>query len=483
MRALFIVPSMDNGYWKTLGEKVGPKSEPLNLLYMATLLNKHGHHAEVLDAEAEGLSFDQIKEFIRSREPFDIVGVPMLTLMYSQCVSTCKAAREALPNAIIAVGGYQPTKKARETLERNKGVIDIAARGEAEKSMLELADALQNKTPYDKIQGLALLKDNEFIDNGEGEKVKDLDFFPIPDRGLIKMKLYRPSVSYYRRLPSYTMITTRGCPFRCTFCATAKTGYRMHSVPRVVEEMKVLVEEYGAKEILFRDDTFTLYRERTAELCDAIIEAGLHKKVKWDCITRAGLVTKELLTKMKSAGCWGIHFGVEGGTQKLLNNINKDSQLDHYRNAFRWSRELGIETRGYFMIGLPGSNTQDDLDTVKFAKEVDPDWAQFTITTPYPGTELAATAEKWGNFTKSAADWDAYQSWGGFSSENELPWIAHGRNSEELKKLQRTALKSFYFRPKVVLRKMRSLDNWAILKKYALGAMALASGGTGRPPE
>ena len=185
---------------------------------------------------------------------------------------------------------------------------------------------------------------------------------------------------------------------------------------------------------------------------------------------------------MKQAGCCGIHFGVEGGTQKLIDTIHKDATLDQIRNAFRWARQAGLETRGYFMIGLPGATKEDDLATINFAKELDPDWAQFTVTIPYPGTQLYKEAKEFGTLTSSHADWDNYQTWGGFS-DDQLPWTTHGRNSEELKAMQRLALKSFYFRPKVIFRKMKNIDNWPILRKYVLGATALLAGGSGRPPE
>jgi radical SAM superfamily enzyme YgiQ (UPF0313 family) len=479
MKALLVMPSFDNGYWKKLGKKVGPRSEPLNLLYIATFLNHNGHKADVLDCETEGISFDELEEHIRKNN-YDVVGVSMMTAMYSQALEVCKTAKKVNPNIKTVVGGYQASTRPKETVQEE--AVDIATIGEAEITFLNLLNALKKNTSLRDVNGIAFKENNEVIQTKESEKIQDLDFFPIPDRSLINMKLYRPSVSYYRRLPAYTMITTRGCPYRCSFCSTAKTGYRMHSIPRVIEEMKMLVEKYGAKEVLLRDDTFTLSRKRTVELCEAIIKEGLNKKVNWDCITRAGLVDLELLKKMKEAGCWGIHFGVEGGTQKLIDTIQKDTTLDIIRNAFKWAREAGLETRGYFMIGLPGATKEDDLATIKFAKELDPDWAQFTITTPYPGTQLYQEAKKYGNLTNSSADWDNYLSWGGFS-EGELPWVVHGRNSEELKELQRKALASFYFRPKVVLRKIMGLDNLPILKKYVLGAMALAAGGSGRRPE
>src|SRR3989338_4183036 len=482
MKILLVMPSIDNGYWKKLGKDVGPRSEPLSLLYIATFLNRNGHKAEVLDCETEGVSDDELRERIKNGG-YDAFGVAMLTLAYGRAVMACKIAKEAAgPNIKVIVGGSHASVRPKETALENKDCIDVVTVGEAELTFLKLLDAFQGKCALKDIRGIAYVEDGVAVQTPDAEKVQDLDFFPIPDRDLINMKLYRPSVSYYKRLPAYTMITTRGCPYRCTFCATAKTSYRMHSIPRVVEEMKLLVEKYGAKEILLRDDTFTLNKKRTSELCDALIAEGLHKKVKWDCITRAGLVDLDLLKKMKEAGCCGIHFCVEGGTQKLIDTIHKDATLDQIRNAFKWARQAGLETRGYFMIGLPGATKEDDRATINFAKELDPDWAQFTVTVPYPGTQLYKEAKEYGNLTSSSADWDNYQTWSGFSND-ELTWTTHGRTSEELKAMQRHALKSFYFRPKVILRKVTNIDNFPILRKYVLGALALASGGSGRPPE
>ncbi len=473
MKILFVMPSLDNGYWKKLGKKVGPKSEPLSLLYIATYLNKSGHHAEVVDCEAEGISLEELESKIQAGS-YDVVGVAMLTAMYSQSVAVCTFVKKINPAIKVVVGGSHANLRPKETAEKEDS-IDVVTVGEAELTFMELIEVFQGRKELKDVQGIAYKdkKTGEVTVTEGRPKVQDLDFFPIPDRGLLNMKLYRPSVSYYRRLPAYTMVTTRGCPYRCTFCATAKTGYRMHSVPRVIEEMRILVEDFGAKEILLRDDTFTLNRKRTLELCDAIIAAGFHKKITWDCITRANLVDKELLVKMKEAGCWGMHFGVEGGTQKLIDAVNKDITLEVIKNAFTLCREIGIETRGYFMVGMPGSTPEDDLVTIEFAKEVDPDWAQFTISTPYPGTQLFEEAEQWGKFHTDFNDWDKYLTWSGFG-DDELVWTAHGRSSDDVKAMQTRAMREFYFRPKVILRKVSNFDNLPILKKYMIGALALA---------
>lgn len=471
MKILFVMPSLDNGYWKKLGKKVGPKSEPLSLLYIATFLNQSGHHAEVVDCESEGISLEELEPRIRFGN-YDAVGVAMLTAMYSQSVAVCNLVKKVDPAIKVIVGGSHANLRPKETAEKEES-IDVVAVGEAEQTFLELLEVFQGKKELKNVLGVAYRENGVVVQTADRAKVNDLDFFPIPDRSLIKMHLYRPSVSYYRRLPAFTMITTRGCPYRCTFCATAKTGYRVHSIPRVIEEMRVLIEDFGAKEILIRDDTFTLQKERTMKLCEAIIAAGFHTKITWDCITRANLVDRELLQKMKEAGCWGMHFGVEGGTQKLIDSVKKDTTLEIIKNAFTLCREIGIETRGYFMVGMPGSTPEDDLATIEYAKDIDPDWAQFTIATPYPGTELFNEAEQWGSFHTDINDWDKYLTWSGYG-DTELVWTAHGRSSEDVKAMQRKAMREFYFRPKVILRKVTNVDNLPILRKYVTGALVLA---------
>ena len=467
MKALLVMPSMDNAYWKKLGKKVGPKSEPLSLLYIATFLNQKGHKAEVLDCEAEGISFENLEVHIRNGQ-YDVVGVAMLTAMYSQSLEVCKIAKKVNPDIKVLVGGSHPSLRPKETAAEE--FVDVAAVGEAELTFLELLNAFENNQPLKNIQGIAYKEKGKVIQTPEREKIQDLDFFPIPDRDLINMKNYRPSASYYKQLPAYTMMTTRGCPYRCTFCATAKTGYRMHSVERVVEEMKILVEKYGTKEILIRDDTFTLNRKRTIELCNAIINSGL--KVRWDCITRANLVDDDLLKKMKEAGCWGMHFGVEGGTQKSIDTVKKDTTIEVIKTAFQLCRKNKIETRAYMMLGLPNSTIEDDLATINFAKELNPDWAQFTICTPYPGTQMYDTALASGEVISQ--DRDNYQTWSGYS-EHELVWTPQGRTSEEIKNLQKKAMKSFYFRPKVILKKMTNIKDLSMLAKYVKGVLALNS--------
>jgi radical SAM superfamily enzyme YgiQ (UPF0313 family) len=238
----------------------------------------------------------------------------------------------------------------------------------------------------------------------------------------------------------------------------------------VLKEISILIKEYGAKDIIFRDDTFTLNRKFVVELCNEMVNRGINKKISWSCMSRVNCVSKDLLMLMRKAGCWSMHYGVESGNQRLLDLIKKDITLKQVRDAMRWTREAGIETKAFFMLGLPTETKEETLKTIAFAKEIDPDWAQFTITTPYPGTELYEIAKS--NGTLKSFKWEDYQSWSGFR-DNDLVYVPDGWTSDELKAMQPYALRQFYLRPKIILRILFKLKSWSVLKRSMWGALAI----------
>jgi len=236
--------------------------------------------------------------------------------------------------------------------------------------------------------------------------------------------------------------------------------------------MRILIDEYGAKEIIFRDDTFTIDKNHIKGLCKEIIRQGFHKKIKWTCMTRVNLVTEELLQLMARAGCWSIHYGVESGSQRLLDLIQKDITIEQVKKAFKWTKKAGIEIKAFFMLGLPTETREESLKTIRFTKEIDPDWIQVTITVPYPGTKLYEIAQKDG--TLKSLEWENYQTWAGWS-DKELAYVPEGRNQEEIKQLQKQAMREFYLRPRFIIKQLKNLTSWNAIKTYANGAYAIAT--------
>jgi radical SAM superfamily enzyme YgiQ (UPF0313 family) len=272
------------------------------------------------------------------------------------------------------------------------------------------------------------------------------------------------------------MISSRGCPYNCIYCSSQSTfgkKYRHHSVKRILEELELLINKHGAKEVYFLDDLFTLNKEWVNELCNNIIQRKISEKILWSCNTRTNLIDLPTLENMKKAGCWQIHFGIESGSQRLLDLIKKGTTLQQSRDAIKLCRKAGIQTRAYFMLGLPSETKEESLKTIEFAKEIDPDYAKFSLTTPYPGTELFDIVKKEGNLKSES--WDLYKTMGGLGSNTERPYVPEGRTSKELNELQKKAHKDFFLRPRIILRFILNIKSIEELKIYAKSALALFS--------
>jgi anaerobic magnesium-protoporphyrin IX monomethyl ester cyclase len=262
-------------------------------------------------------------------------------MMYPQCVALLKKIRSILPHVKIIVGGPHATILPKECLE-NISEVDVVIVGEGEQTIVELMNSFEKDSGLNSVDGIFYRNKGIIQSTKPRNLIQDLDHIPIPDRTLLDMTLYRPSVSYYKKLPAYMILTSRGCPFQCTYCSKIfGSNYRHHSVGRVLKEMEILIKDFGAREIVFRDDTFTINKTFTKNLCESIIEKGYHKKISWSCMTRVNLVDFELLTLMKRAGCWGIHYGVESGSQRLLDIIKKGITIEQIKRAHKITRKVG----------------------------------------------------------------------------------------------------------------------------------------------
>ncbi|MFH1593036.1 MAG: radical SAM protein [Candidatus Woesearchaeota archaeon] len=473
MKVLLISPALtvSDRYGKDLG-KVGPTTEPLGLAYLAGSLKQKGHEVKILDAAVLKYSLEDIKKFV-SNNKFDLIGIGVLTPMYKIAKDTIKTVK-GVTDTLLVVGGAHITIMPKATLE-DIPEIDIGVVGEGEETILELVEYLEGEKKLENIKGIVFRKENEIVENELREFMKNLDDAPLPAREELPMEKYTPAPTYYKKLPSYVMLISRGCPYRCVYCSKiAGRMYRHHSIDRLMKEVEILMNEYSAKEIIFRDDTFTINRDHVVKLCNQIIEKGYNKRIKWTCMTRVNLVDFELLKLMKKAGCWSIHYGIESGNQRLLNLIKKDITLAQAKTAIKWTRKAGIETKAFFMLGLPTETREESLQTLKFTKDLNPDWIQVTITVPYPGTELYDLAKKDG--TLKSLKWEEYQTWAGWSNK-ELVYVPGERNAAELKELQKKAMRQFYLRPKTILRMIYQLRSLSMAGKYFAGGMALIKSG------
>lgn len=463
--------SLEDRYGKDM-KNFGALSEPLGIAYIAGYIDSLGYKATIIDAPAEQLDIDAVVSKINSFESIPVVGISVLTTVFHVVKNLCSKIRKAFPDILIVLGGPHCTALPERTLYEIKEA-DIICIGEGELTFAEILKA-SGKSEWHSINGICFRYEGEIVRTSPRQFIKNLDEIPPPARHLLPMSKYHLTVSRVARQKSYcpTIIVARGCPFKCTYCSrTFGKSLRIHSIPRIISEIKMLIDTYDVRQINIEADTLTANKRFLHELCNDLIDNGLDKIVKWTCESRVDTVDENDLFLMKKAGCWQISYGVETGNQRLLDIINKSVTLEQIRKTFALTKKAGITIRGFFMLGLPGETRQESLNTINFAKEIDPLWAQFTITVPYPGTKMFDDLRKSGEI--KTLDWSLYNTWSGWKGQKLIPFVANGRTIEELSFLQKYALRSFYMRPVVVSRFIRTIGSVNDIRKYIQGFIVL----------
>lgn len=469
MRVLLINPpySAQDRYGKDLG-KFGPLNEPLGLAYLGAFLEKFDHEVTILDAPALGMTSEDICSTMEGK--YDLIGITMLTPMYFRSLEVINAVKSEFPNIPVVVGGPHPTVLPEDTMTEIPE-IDYAVIGEGEVPLRELADAIEKEIPVQSVPGIVYREDGQICRTPPAAAIENLDSIPIPARHLLPMHVYRMTRSRTRSGHSFTVSVARGCPFNCAFCCRVfGRKVRQHSVERIIEEARILVDEYGATEINLEADTLTVSKNFVHDLCSGFIDSGLSKRMTWTCESRVDTVTFEMLRHMKEAGCWQISYGVETGTQRLLDLIKKGITLEQIENTFAFTKKVGIKIRAFFMLGLPTETREDSLKTIDFARKLDAEWSQFTLFTPFPGAELYEMILQEGGLRSS--QWADYKTHGGWT-EGELSYVPDGRTSREMKELQKRAYRSVYLRPRVFLRMLKEVDSPGKLWQYLTGLLVL----------
>jgi len=362
---------------------------PLGLAYIAAVLLENGFSVSAVDMNVPFIDFEYVRKKIEREEPI-IVGISACTEAYSNALRIAKIAKEVNSEIVTVVGGPHVTFTPIDTL-RNKE-IDIVVRGEGEITMLELANHfIKGTPPIEKIRGISYKAEGDIIyTNPDRPFIHDLDRLPFPARHLFPLRFYQ--------FPG-NISTSRGCPYNCIFCsASAMWGrkYRTRTPKNVIKEIIYLVEKYGIRSFTFVDDTFTVSRRRTYEICELI--KALTPDIKWQCSTRVDTVTEGTLSEMKNAGCYAITLGVESGSLRILNEIRKGITLDQVRRDVRYAVKLALEVYCSFMLPHPGDTIETVKETKDFMKELVQLGAMVTLafTVPYPGTYLYNNAEALG---------------------------------------------------------------------------------------
>ncbi len=364
---------------------------PLGLTYIAAVLEQAGYQVEIID-----LNMQKVKDII-FREKVngaDVVGITGMITEYSEIVRLVSSIKKIQPETTVILGGPLATTLPLELLQVTQ--TDFIVLGEGEKTIINLLSTIKNKNGYENIKGIAYRKNGVFILNDAVEPIEDMDTIPFPARHLLNIERYLGNqfqsfgidVKELGRVKCTNMVSSRGCPYNCTFCFKDMWGnrWRARSPQNMIEEIEELHNDYGVNGFFFNDDTFVLDKQRVFDFCNLIREKEI--KIAWYCNGRVNLMTRELLTAMYDAGCLGIAYGIESGNQKILDSIKKQINLDQVRKVVKWTKEAGIHVTGYFMLGILGETRATIRETIDFARELDLDFHGFSLTTPIPGTEL-----------------------------------------------------------------------------------------------
>jgi len=418
-------------------------SLPLGLIAIASMVKNM--KVKIIDAPPKGLMIEHIVDEVISEKP-DLVGITSMTPTYSQALKVARMIKHKSDIKICA-GGSHSTLMTEDVL--NTGVFDYVVRGEGEETFLELCINLNRKEDISKIKGISFVKGGKIIHNEQRELIKDLDKIPFPSYKLLPFKDYQSKapLGLVRKMNWFSYCSSRGCPHNCLFCSTSRLwgrGWRGLSPDRMVKDMKKLIDMYGLRSIFFVDDNFTFKRDRIIEFCKKIQSEKI--KFEWSCNCRVDQVDEELLRSMKSAGCWRIGFGIESGTQKVLDWYGKGITLDQARKSIKLCKKTGISQACYFIMGSPIENEEDIIATIDFAKELNPDVAGFSYLTPYPATRLYDESIENNWFLDDKIDFNNF-------NQNK-PTIKCGVTPERLVELNKMAFRSFYLRPSFVLKKL-----------------------------
>ena len=436
---LIIVPELPETSW--LNAAVAGVTPPLGAAYLAGYARSRGLRAVVMDNCVELKSHAAVAEAAAALSP-RLVALTSTTTNFPTLLSMAAALKKALPATPVVAGGPHSSALPAETL--SEPAIDFVVKGEGEVTLTELLLALRSGGDFAAIDGLCYKESGEVRMNRPRQSISDLDSMPFPAYDLLPMDRYHPSLS--RRIARGAMgslITARGCPYRCTFCSNSVFGssLRLRSPANILEEVALLKRDYGIGELLVWDDTFTLDADRAIEIARGIKRVA---DVPWSCYSRVDDADDGLYAELAGAGCTELLFGAESGNNAILSSTNKRITREQTAAAVGLCRRHGISSFCSVILGLPGDTRATIRETIDFFVRLDPDYAAFCLLIPFPGTEIFRHAVAKGLIDVKAADWRSYVK---IFSSTLPPVSLCDVPREELVALQKEAFRRFFMRP------------------------------------
>lgn len=391
---------------------------PLGLAYLASVLRKAGHEVLIYDADCNkdstkmdfsfleesypdyiaGINnpahklWQEAKEILLKEKP-DLVGISTMTTKIASAFRLAEICKSYNINMPVVMGGPHPTLMPEEVLN-NSPAVDMVMRGEGEISIVNMVNALENNISLENVKGISFRKKGKIIHNQAEDQIMDLDSLPLPARDLLWGK------DTYTSEDMGLMFASRACPFNCTFCSSAGVWGRItryRSIENIIMEIKEVQERYGTVQFSFKDDTFTLKRQRVIDFCSTLKKESI--RINWDCNGRINLLDEELLSIMREAGCNSLKIGIESGSPRILKLMKKVITVEQIKNQAKVLNRSGIHWTGYFIMGLPTETKEEIYATLRLMKEIKPDFASLSVYEPFPGTELFELGIKMGLVT------------------------------------------------------------------------------------
>jgi len=453
MKIFFIIPPSIHyiePYAYVEADKNNFARPPLGILYVAAALRQSlPAEIRIIDLNIGGTTLEGLERILREEKP-DVVGFSVLSFNLLNCMEVCKVVRRASPKTLICFGGWHPTLYPEETL--GLGVADLIVIGEGEQTFCELIGALGQGVDAgnDALSGIRGMgyrsRDGSIKINERREPPRNLDDLPFPAYDLIDAEKYSHLLATTDNAVS--IMTSRGCPQKCVFCDLRSTPYRFRSPSNVLEEIRQHYDR-GVREFFIQDDNFTLSRKRSLEFCRLLMDSGI--KIKYKISSRVDHLDDELLRALKLSGCYRVYLGVESGSQKMLDCLEKGITVDQIRKSFHLANLHGIDCCAYIMIGIPGEGDREIGETMMLVREIRPRHLQCSICTPMPKTRLYAKLMEEGAIKEDY--------WRAFAKKPDpsfrTRFASTSFSGDELRQMQNDIQKRFYWSLRIVWRELR----------------------------
>lgn len=460
---VLLINPLDKGH---VTNGLGLRVPPLNLMYLAAALEKASLSVKILDDDLYQVGFEKIASLALKIDPV-VVGVTATTATIKNALKYIKAIKELLPNTLTVIGGPHPTFTPEGTLKAEDS-LDVVVVGEGEETLTEIAEEyIKNEfRNFENVKGIVYRDNGRINVTPPRPLIENLDDLPFPARHLIPFNEYKTSQSQ-----AGGMITSRGCVFNCNYCSSSLImgkKFRSRSAENVVDELEELVYKYGVRDIAFLDDIFMLNKRRARAVADEIKNRCLD--ISFVTSSRVDTVNQDILECLKNAGMSTLYCGIESGSQRVLDLMGKGITLKQSEDAIKAAKNVDIDVLGSFMLGYPGETPQEMDQTIDFSIKLDPDYSQFSILTPFPGTPIYYELKQKGLL--GTEDWSKYTVLDSVVNYEKL-----GLTKKLVERKLNKAYLKFYTRPKYLF-KHRGMFKVLIGTLFKSYIMPKLNGGT-----